>query len=159
MDLGIKNAVLNESQNSNWFVIVNPHAGSKKTQDDWPIIRSLLIEAGFLFDTVFTEYQYHATELAKNAIAISGFKKIIVIGGDGTLNEIINGVFAQDEVKPTDVSIGIISVGTGNDWGRMYNMPSDYKKQIDVIKQNKTYIQDVGCVSYQHHDKEKVHYL
>lgn len=145
--------------NKDWYVIVNPHAGSKKTQDDWPKIRQHLIENDFSIECVFTEYQYHATELAKAAVVDSGYRKIIVVGGDGTLNEVINGVFNQESVLPTDITIGVISVGTGNDWGRMYNMPSEYVEQIEVIKKNNTYLQDVGKVSYLHHDKEKVHYF
>ncbi len=145
--------------NNSWYVIVNPHAGSKKTQDDWPKIRNMLTDHGFSIECVFTEYQYHATELAKTAVEIEGYRKIIVVGGDGTLNEVVNGIFGQNKITPTDVTVGIISVGTGNDWGRMYGMPSDYQEQIKVIKQNKTFLQDVGKVAYLHHDEEKAHYF
>lgn len=110
-------------------------------------------------ECVFTERQYHATELVKDAIQDKGFTKIIVVGGDGTLNEALNGVFLQDKLKPTDVSIGVVSVGTGNDWGKMYDMPHDYLGQIKIIKRNNTFLQDVGKVSYYHHNAEKVHYF
>jgi len=150
---------LNSEINTHWYVIINPHAGSKKTQADWPVIRKLLEAEGLNIECVFTEHQYHATELAKNAIQANGFLKIIVVGGDGTLNEVLNGVFLQDKYKPTDIKIGVISVGTGNDWGRMYGMPHDYLEQIKIIKRSKTFLQDVGKVSYYHHSKEKVHYF
>lgn len=148
-----------KSYNTRWYVVVNPHAGSKKTQEDWPEIRKLLKENGFEFTSIFTEYQYHATELTKKAILEDGFRKFIVIGGDGTLNEVINGVFKQEDIPTTDIIVSVISVGTGNDWGRMYNMPSSYKKQIEVIKKEKTFLQDIGKVNYLHHGKRKTHYF
>ncbi len=146
-------------EKGSWYVIVNPHAGSKKTQADWPDIRKMLISEGLDIECVFTEHQHHATELAKKAVQDDGFKKIIVVGGDGTLNEILNGIFHQNRYKHTDIVIGVISVGTGNDWGRMYDMPQDYLEQIKIIKANKTYLQDVGKVSYFHHGKEETHYF
>ncbi len=150
---------MREKINTRWFVIVNPEAGSKKAQTDWPGIKGLLENQDFDMECVFTKHQYHATELVKNAIQDAGFSKIIAVGGDGTLNEVINGIFIQDKMEPTNVTVGVISVGTGNDWGRMYGMPHDYNEQIEVIKQNNTFLQDVGKVSYFHHSIEKSHYF
>lgn len=150
---------MSTTKNNRWYVIVNPQAGSKKTQADWPEIRKLLEDENLDIECVFTERQYHATELAKNAIQDNGFVKIIVVGGDGTLNEVLNGVFLQKRFKTTDISIGVISVGTGNDWGRMYGMPQDYKGQIKIIKDNNTFLQDVGKVSYFHNNTEEIHYF
>lgn len=150
---------MKSAPNNNWYVIINPSAGSKKTQEDWPKIRKLLVDENFNIETVFTEYQYHATELAKEAICDRGFRKIIVVGGDGTLNEVVNGVFKQNKVEPLEVLIGVITVGTGNDWGRMYGLPSEYKHQVKVLKNQKTFLQDVGQVSYLHHDKKSTHYF
>jgi len=150
---------LNSTPNKDWYVIINPHAGSKKTQEDWPKIRKLLVENNFTIDSVFTEYPFHATELTMEAICNNGYRKIIVVGGDGTLNEVVNGVFKQDKVDPLDLTIGVITVGTGNDWGRMYGLPSEYSEQIEVLKNNKTFLQDVGQVNYLHHDDEKIHYF
>lgn len=150
---------MKEDSRNRWFVVVNPKAGSKKTQADWPLIKKLLRKAGFVFESKFTEHQYHATQLATDAIVNKGFRKIIVVGGDGTLNEVVVGIFNQKEVKTTDISVGVISVGTGNDWGRMYNMPAKYEDQISIIKKNNEYLHDIGEVKYLHHDKEKVHYF
>ena len=148
-----------KSSNTSWYVVVNPHAGSKKTQEDWPEIRKLLKDNGFEFKSIFTEYQYHATELTKKAIQEGGYRKFIIIGGDGTLNEVINGIFKQEDIPTTDITVSVISVGTGNDWGRMYNMPSSYKEQVEIIKKGKVFLQDIGKVSYLHHGKQKEHFF
>jgi YegS/Rv2252/BmrU family lipid kinase len=150
---------LKEQSIKEWYIIVNPHAGSKKTQRDWPHIIQLLDGEGIVFQSVFTEFQYHATELARKAIVNMGYRKLIVVGGDGTLNEVLNGIITQDTVATTDIMLGVISVGTGNDWGRMYNMPSTYIDQIRVIKKEKTFLHDIGKVSYMHNEDKKIHHF
>ena len=150
---------MKDQPSKEWYVIVNPHAGSKKTEKDWPYIMKLLNDEGFSFKSVFTEFQYHATELARKAIVSMGHRKIIVVGGDGTLNEVLNGIIIQNDVATTDIMLGVISVGTGNDWGRMHNLPSSYAGQISVIKKEKTFLHDIGKVTYMHNEKTKIHYF
>jgi len=97
---------LKDQPSKEWYIIVNPHAGSKKTQRDWPHIIQLLDGEGIVFQSVFTEFQYHATELARKAIVSMGHRKIIVVGGDGTLNEVLNGIITQNTVATTDIMLG-----------------------------------------------------
>lgn len=146
-------------KNTNWYVIVNPHAGGKKAQSDWPKIRKLLQVENINTECVFTEYQHHATELTIRAIQDVGYLNILVVGGDGTLNEVLNGIHQQKKFKTTDITMGVITVGTGNDWGRMYGMPSEYVDQVKIIKAKNTFLQDVGKVTYFHHDTKEVHYF
>lgn len=137
-----------------WLVVVNPNAGSRKGEKDWPKIQELLSAHGFTFHAVFTESRNHAIALTSSAIA-EGYRNIIVIGGDGTLNEVVNGAFGQDACAAADIAIGMIPVGTGNDWGRMYGLPKKYKKAIKVIKKAYLIKQDAGFVSY--HDNKGEH--
>lgn len=137
-----------------WLVIVNPNAGNKKGKKDWEKISSILKDRDIPFFPVFTKYQQHALELTQQYINKS-FKKIISVGGDGTLNEIVNGIFLQQKFPTTEITLATIPVGTGNDWGRMYNIPVDYKDAISVIKSEKTFIQDTGLVEYYHSTQGK----
>lgn len=130
-----------------WFVIVNPNAGKRKGQHDWLTIASLLTEAGIGFINIFTEHRDHAMTLARKYIC-KGFKHIIVVGGDGTLNEVVNGIFTQSHIQPSEITLAMIPVGTGNDWCRMYNIPSDYKAAIAAIVKGTEFIQDAGSVKY-----------
>lgn len=132
---------------SNWFVIVNPEAGSGKAFHHWPGIKEELSRANINYTHVLTERKFHAVELTVSAIN-KGYRKIISVGGDGTLNEIVNGLFIQKKVEPTDVTIGVIGVGTGNDWLRTYNIPDSYSKMIGIIKIGNTILQDIGKVDY-----------
>ena len=142
---------------NNWLVVVNPNAGAKKGEKDWPKIAELLKENGIEYVAVLTTHRGHAIDITRQYIE-QGFIKIIVVGGDGTLNEVINGIFLQDKYRSTDITVGMIMVGTGNDWGRTFGIPLKYKEAIKLIKEGKTFIQDVGKVSYQA-DKTHIRYF
>lgn len=142
-----------------WLVVVNPKAGTGKCEKDWPQIRSLLNNAGFAYITVMTEHQFHAIEITRKMVNDLGFKKIIAVGGDGTLNEVVNGIFQQTRFATTDIILGMITVGTGNDWGRMYQFPLDYKKAIRILGNQRTFVQDVGKVKYRGEAEDKSRYF
>ena len=94
-----------------WFVIVNPVAGSGRGLDHFPQISRYLRDEQILCEPVFTEHKFHATELTVSAVK-EGYRHIIVVGGDGTLHEVVNGLFIQQEVRPDDVLLAVIAVGT-----------------------------------------------
>ena len=132
---------------NDWLVIVNPNSGNGKGKKDWMLISSSLENHGLIWSEAFTERKGHAIGLTKEAIAV-GYRKILCVGGDGTLNEIVNGVFNQN-ISPTgDITLGIIPVGTGNDWGRMFGIPLNYEGAIQIIKDEKTMLHDIGSVTY-----------
>ena len=132
-----------------WLVIVNPNAGRQKGIKDWENISNLLKKYSIEFEHRFTERKRHAIELTREAIR-QGFRKILVVGGDGTMNEVINGVFSQDTCSSVEVTLGMITVGTGNDWGRMFGIPHDYEEAIKIIRAARICIQDAGVVHYFH---------
>ena len=80
-----------------WMVIVNPNAGVGKGKKDWDKINELLNENEIQFETVFTKHKEHAIALTTKFIK-KGYRKFIVTGGDGTLNEVVNGIFIQKNV-------------------------------------------------------------
>ena len=73
-----------------------------------------------------------AIELAVAAVN-NGYRKIMAVGGDGTMHEVVNGIFIQKTVPTTEVLVAAISVGTGNDWTRMYGIPRQYAEAIQAI--------------------------
>lgn len=130
-----------------WFVIVNPVAGSGRGLIDFPQISRLLRNDDIRHDAVFTEHKHHATELTVTA-ANQGYRRIIVIGGDGTLNEVVNGLFIQKTVEPREILLAVIAVGTGNDWVRTFGIPQHYSEAIRAIREGRSFLQDVGTVTY-----------
>ncbi|MEN8157901.1 MAG: diacylglycerol kinase family protein [Bacteroidota bacterium] len=141
-----------------WITIVNRAAGGGKTQRDWPQIEALLTKHGVRFEPIFTSRRLHASIIAREKLR-EGYAKIIVVGGDGTMNEVINGLFSQGTIKTTEVMLGMISVGTGNDWARMFNIPGGYEEAVLTIKKQRTFIQDAGLVQYEKNGKEWKRYF
>jgi YegS/Rv2252/BmrU family lipid kinase len=141
-----------------WLVIVNPNAGKRRGRKDWNKISALLKKEELLFRVKFTERKGHAITIIREAIS-AGFRKFITVGGDGTLNEVVNGVFTNDSCPTMDIVLALIPVGTGNDWGRMFGLSMDYEKAVKIISENKTLIHDVGLVSYYNGPDKKNRYF
>ncbi len=141
-----------------WLVVVNPNAGSQKGAKAWPRICRRLTDEGFETECVFTECRGHAVELTQKGID-QGYRHIVVVGGDGTLNEVLNGIMLQQVVPATAITLGMIPVGTGNDWCRTFGIPFDYKGAIAVLKREKTVLQDVGKISYFSKEGQQLRYF
>ncbi len=136
-----------EEYNNRWFVVINPVAGKGRGLLDWPYISKLLRDNGVVYDAVFSERKYHAVELTVEAIA-KQYRKIIVVGGDGTLHEVVNGIYIQKQCTSSDITIGVIPVGSGNDWVRMYGIPHKYTDCIRAIVEGRSVVQDSGELYY-----------
>lgn len=116
------------------------------------------MESGISHEFALTTHRGHAIDLTLDCLK-QGHRRIAVVGGDGTLNEVLNGIYQQNEIDKKEILIGMIPVGTGNDWCRMFNIPFDYKKALDVLIQEKTFVQDVGKVTHYHNDKAEERYF
>ncbi len=148
----------NRDFSNRWYAIINPIAGRGKGLSDWPQISSGLHQGGILFDAHFTQRKYHAIEMTFEAIKL-GYRKIIIVGGDGTLHETVCGVMMQREIPSTDILLALFAVGTGNDWMRMFGIPKRYNDVVNSIQQGNTFLQDVGRVSYYESRVEQLRYL
>ncbi len=141
-----------------WYVVLNPVAGGGKAKRRWPEISRLLSENGITFEMGETKDKGHAITLTKDAIT-KGYRNIIAIGGDGTNNEAVNGIFKQNVIAPSQITYALIPIGTGNDWIRTYQIPKDYRKWIPILAQRKTKVQDVGHVTYFNDGKQEDRYF
>lgn len=132
--------------NTKWFVIVNPTSGNGASKKKWPLIFNELKQQQFNFEFKLTTHKFHAENLVQNAIN-KGFKKFISVGGDGTLHAIVNGILSSNTINILEINIGIIPIGTGNDWVKTYNISKNYKEAIQVIKTENTVQQDIGKIT------------
>lgn len=129
--------------NTKWFFIVNVNAGRGKAGR---MINSLIHSLNnhkFDYELELTQAPLHAAELAKNAIDI-GFRKIVVVGGDGTLNETVNGIMQSG--KQSEVKLGLIPEGGGNDFAMNFKLSNHVDRAIDILKKQKTMQVDVGKI-------------
>ena len=147
------------NDNNKWLVVVNPAASIGKCGKDWPEIQQLLVNEGFDFDAELTTRPGHAIELVRDCVTEKGYRKIVSIGGDGTNNEVVNGLFQQQRFPVSEITLGTIPVGTGNDWRRTFGIPIDYQENINIIKTGYTFLHDIGKVTYYNDGNPKDRYF
>jgi len=129
---------------------VNPVAGAGKTAKKWPQIRALLTNIGLRFEHDLTEAPRHAIELAKSA-AQKGYELVVSVGGDGTINEIVNGLYDAGSIQ--DVTLGIIGTGTGSDYIRTIGISRHYKEACQRLLNPRRIVVDLGIVQYGRDDQ------
>lgn len=137
------------------IVIVNPSSASGSTGEAWPQIASDLRSQFGPFRAVFTRRRGDAAALAGEA-ARKGAKLIIACGGDGTVSEVANGILSSGK----DVELGILPSGTGGDFRRTLEIPSQSRAAARVLSTGRTVKIDVGRVSFvDHNGNEAMRYF
>lgn len=130
---------------TDWYFIVNPRAGSGKTMQEWVPAERKLQKSGVPFTTALTDHKKHATDLAREAAA-AGFRRIVAVGGDGSVHEAFNGIcqWCEETGTPTEeFTLGVMPIGSGNDWIKSLGVPHDFDKIIDMIIAGSTGTMDV----------------
>ena len=127
-------------------VIVNPASAGGSTGEAWPQIASDLRSQFGAFKPVFTKHRGDAATLAAEA-ARKGAKFIIACGGDGTVSEVANGILSSGK----DAELGILPSGTGGDFRRTLEIPSQSRAAARVLNTGRTVRIDVGRVSFVDH--------
>ncbi len=137
------------------MVIVNPNSGGGATGRAWTGLRRGLETTLGCWDEVFTQAPNHATALARNAIN-TGYDQLIVVGGDGTLNEVVNGLFPEDKemgigTEPIrrDVRLAVVRRGTGGDFARNLALPNKGIKVFAHVASSQTISTDLGLCLFQ----------
>ena len=136
-------------------VIVNPASATGGTGEAWPQIASDLRSQFGPFRVLFTKHRGDAAALANEA-ARKGTKFIIACGGDGTISEVANGILSSGK----DVELGILPSGTGGDFRRTLEIPSQSRAAARVLRSGRTLRIDVGRVSFiDHNGNEAMRYF
>jgi YegS/Rv2252/BmrU family lipid kinase len=123
--------------------IVNPRSATGKTGRLWPELASRL-EA---IDVRFTTHPRHATELARECLR-EGYERIVAVGGDGTINEVVNGFLLDGRPINANAVLAILPLGTGSDFQKSLGIGS-LEDAIQLIDQERPGAIDIGRVEYQ----------
>ena len=110
-----------------YHIILNPIAGKKKAQKNLTIAENFFMARGIAYEAHKTCAVHDAEDIARR-LTLAGETDIIVIGGDGTLHEVLNGI-----VDPTKVKLGLIPSGTGNDFAEKAGIPENAEKALEII--------------------------
>ncbi len=140
------------------ILIVNPRSANSSTGRRWPAIESKLRSLLPPFDVAFTERLGHATAIAREAAERYGC--VALVGGDGTVNEVANGLIADDRPLRSDLTLGIIPRGTGADFVRTLGIPHDLEAAAERLATGEVREIDVGKIRYRSPDgNEAVRYF
>ncbi|MFC1887678.1 diacylglycerol/lipid kinase family protein, partial [Candidatus Cloacimonadota bacterium] len=126
-----------------WLFIVNSMAGRGKTGRMLSDLITSLNHHGFDYDVEVTKAPLHAIELVCEYVK-KGFRKIVAVGGDGTVNEVVNGIMKSKKVD--EIKFGVIPEGGGNDFARNLNLDDNIERNLKILKRGYTKGVDVGKV-------------
>jgi len=132
-------------------IIVNPRSGNGRTARQWPHIERKLTHALGPVTSKLTETPNHATALTRNALN-EGYDLIVAVGGDGTLNEVVNGFFHNGVAINTKACLGLIPAATGGDFRRTFHIPRNVDQAIARLKNATERRIDLGRMTFQDHD-------
>ncbi len=130
-------------------IIINPKAGKKAMRAQRIYLWKLLRQRHQPFTYRVTCYANHAIELARELVE-KGYDQILVLGGDGTLSEAINGIMRAD-ITPeqrSKIQFGLMPRGTGNDFARFWGLNRHFKRSLQLFFDGKAQPLDVGCLTY-----------
>ena len=135
--------ILHKKNKNRWLFIVNSLAGRGKTGR---ILNELIRELnalGFDYEIEVTKAPLHAIEITCEYVK-KGFRKIVAVGGDGTVNEVVNGIMKSK--KADEIQFGVIPEGGGNDFARNLHLDSNIEKGLKVLLHGDTKEVDVGRI-------------
>jgi YegS/Rv2252/BmrU family lipid kinase len=149
-------ATLNQNT---WLIIINPNAGFGRGLKRWHNLKERLVQLKWSFVPVYTSYPGHAAILVQEYIQ-KGYFKIVCVGGDGTNNEIINGLMKHKSALSNSILYAIFPAGSGNDFARHFKISRHPQKWMNQMSDNvSTTALDVGAVRYQKNGIEQVRHF
>ena len=132
------------------FLVVNPRSAGGETGRRWAEISSQVTRSIGDFGFGFTERTMDAARLTREALQ-EGYDCVAAVGGDGTVNEVLNGFFADGKAINPQAALGLIPRGTGGDFRRAFGWELDLESALDRLRSDKTEPFDVGLAEYVNH--------
>ena len=141
-------------------IIINPKSGKKAFRAQRIYLWHLLRKRHQPFAYRVTQFAGHAIELARELVE-KGYDEILILGGDGTLSEAINGIMranltAEQRAK---IQVGLMPRGTGNDWSRFWGLTKNHKESLRRFFEGSGHPIDIGCVTYWRNNIEHHRYF
>lgn len=133
--------------------IVNPQAARGTVGRNWPHIKELAERRLGRFDVFLTTAPGEATRFARLAVS-EGARSVVCVGGDGTLNEVVNGLMHDKGSGNPGVRLGFIPNGSGCDFRRTLLIPANPQEALEVIEGGRTRPIDLGRLRYTDHNGE-----
>ncbi len=129
-------------------VIANPRSGRGRVGRELPEVERQLLARGLAYRIEETEGQGHATRLARDALE-AGDRFVVAAGGDGTIQEVVNGMVRDDRPVAQDAVLGVVAAGSGCDFVRTFGLPDDAIRSVRHLTGDRLYPIDVIRADYQ----------
>lgn len=133
------------------FLVVNPGSANGDTGRRWPELAAKVARAAAQFQHAFTTGPMDAARLATKALD-DGFDCIVAVGGDGTINEVVNGFFRDGKAINPDAALGVLPRGTGGDFRKTFGWEADLEPSLSRLATSATQPLDVGVLEFVDHD-------
>jgi len=133
------------------FFVVNPKSANGATGKRWAELAALIGRTLHDYGVEFTKGSMDAVSIARNAIK-NGYECIVAVGGDGTINEVVNGFFEDGKVINAQAALGVLPRGTGGDFRKTFDWDLDSTAAIKRLQTKDTRPFDVGLVEFRAHD-------
>jgi diacylglycerol kinase (ATP) len=143
------------TENFKTKLIVNPASANGSTRRLWDRLEQTIKNNFGEFETSFTEAPHHATELTREALR-EGFEMVVSVGGDGTLNEVVNGFFDSGSAVNPDAVFGVICRGTGCDFIKTVGIPKEIEDASRMLRGRSTRKCDVGYFTSRDKDGNEI---
>ena len=140
------------------LAIVNPRAGRGRVGEGLPDLERSLMARGLRYRIVETTGPGDAVRLAREAIE-SGTRFLVAVGGDGTVHEVVNGIFAAGRERAEGAVLGVIAAGSGCDLVRTFGLPGDATRAGSHLAGENAYPLDIGRIRYSTPDGEQARYF
>ena len=128
------------------FVVVNPYAGNGRGRVVWGEVRQRLSDLGTPFEFELTQGELTAESFARQAL-LRGAETVVVVGGDGTINEAVNGFFLNDQPVRPGARLAIVPAGSSSDTARGLGIP-DGVAALDLLQAGQTFQIDLGRAEF-----------
>jgi len=131
-------------------IIVNPSSNRGAVKALIPAVEAELQKHGLEYDLSLTEYAWHAASLAQQAVVL-GYDVVVAVGGDGTFNEVLNGLMLACEASLGEAAVAVLPVGQGNDFAFGVGIPLQLEQSCRVLAEDHRRRIDIGQVSGGHY--------
>ena len=129
------------------YLVVNPKSANGQTGKRWGELQALLTRKLGEFGHGFTAGPMDAAALARKALK-EGYRCVVAVGGDGTINEVVNGFFENGKVIDPMAALGVIPRGTGGDFRKTFGWSLDVDEAATRLEGDRTQPFDVGALEY-----------
>ena len=141
-----------------WFAIANPKSGAGKSESLLNRVEAELSKNQIEFELHKTSVSGDEIMLVKKATSL-GYRKILCIGGDGTIQKIVAGIQIQKNIPKENILFGLVPLGTGNDWAKSKGISLKISESIPFLNSGKIKAQDVGLANIKAGEKEIKRYF